>query len=578
MNMLEDEPNRKNALSVHTFEDGWPDQLSPLPLPVLSIDQMPTQVNLRKISDWAFINEQEVLAGSTIDGMPTWILPVVEVEHIKNAMRRPGKVIRTGGDEYIRFLRNLTKSSGIYALASVALPLISLLLAPFLTRYLSSSDYGIFTILNTLVGLVAGITQLGLASAFFRAYGYDYTAQHDQRAVLATVTGLLFLSSMLVAIGMTIMAPFLAHLLFGRSSLSSLISLTGWIVLLQNLTVPGFAWLRAENRSLHYSLLTISSLLITLIANILLVGGLHWGVTGSLIATGCGYISVLLCTIPVILLRAGIRIRPDIARSLLAFGLPLVLNFVSYWVLQLSDRYLLSFFGSLEQTAKYAVVYTLGSAMGVVVIGPFTLAWPTAMFTIAKRDDAVQVFRLIFRWFSMLLLFAAFTLSFVSTLLLDWLFPVVYHSAATIIPIIAVSIAFYGIYYVFMVGANVTRKTWIAAVFTTAAAIINVAFNLVLIPSYGAMGAAVSTLLAYIVLAVSAYIVNQRIYPIPFEIDIFVVALLLGVALYTGSDYLAHAQGVYMAWSIHIFALCLYGCCLALLGKLWGRGSKNKYP
>src|SRR5205085_7047369 len=126
------------------------------------------------------------------------------------------------------------------------------------------------------------------------------------------------------------------------------------------------------------------------------------------------------------------------------------------------------------------VVYMLGSAMSVIVMGPFTLAWPTAMFTIAKRKDAPEVFRLVFRWFSMLLLFAAFGLSILGTILLDWFFPATYQSAAFIIPIIALSIAFYGVYYVFTAGSNVTRRTWLAAVFTTTAAIVNVALNLIL--------------------------------------------------------------------------------------------------
>jgi O-antigen/teichoic acid export membrane protein len=199
------------------------------------------------------------------------------------------------------------------------------------------------------------------------------------------------------------------------------------------------------------------------------------------------------------------------------------------------------------------------------------------MFAIAKRHNAAQNFRVVFRWLGLFLLFAAFSFSLVGIVLLNWLFPVTYHSAAPIIPIVAESLVFYGIYYIFMAGANITRRTWMAAVFTTLAAIINIILNLILIPHYGAMGAAVSTLLAYIVLASAAYIVNQRIYPVPFEIGTFVVALLIGIALYMGSDSLAQLRGVYAAWGLRICALCLYGGCLVLLGKLAYRSAKNKH-
>lgn len=462
----------------------------------------------------------------------------------------------------------LIKNSGIYALSAVAPPLVSLVLAPLLTHNLTPTDYGILTILNLCISLGAGISQLGLPSAFFRAYGYDYDSSDDRRDIIATTTALLCGVSLPMVLGVAMLSSYFAQLLFDRPLLSDLITMVGIVILLQNLTVPGFAWLRAENRAFSYSLLSIGNLLITLLGNIILVIVLHLGIAGSLMATGCGYISVVVYMLPMTLLRAGIKIRVDIARNLLSFGLPLVLNFVSYWILQLSDRYLLSIFTSLKQTAIYAVAYTIGSALNVIVMGPFTLAWPITMFTIAKREDRTQIFKHIFRWFSLFLLFAAFGLSLLGTVLLNWLFPLPYHTSAHIIPVVAESIVFYGIYHVFMVGANIKRKTWLAAVFTTIAAIMNVSLNLVLIPHYGLMGAALSTLTAYMILVVITYIINQRIYFIPFEIEIFITALVLGTVFYVGSDLLGKTVGTNFAWAIGLIALCLYGVCLAFLAKL----------
>ena len=291
------------------------------------------------------------------------------------------------------------------------------------------------------------------------------------------------------------------------------------------------------------------------------------GVAGSLIATASGYASVIICTIPVIIVRAGLRMRMDIVKSVLAYGSPLILSLVSYWVLQLSDRYLLSLFGSLAETARYAAAYTLGSAMSVVVIGPFTLAWPTTMFAIAGRKDAGSVFALVFRWFSMFLLFAAFGLSLVARVLLILLFPVSYRSAAPIIPVVAASMVFYGIYFIFMAGANISRKTWLTAIFATVAAITNVAFNLFLIPHFQAMGAAISTLLAYIILALVAYLVNQRIYFIPFELGRFAIALFIGIGCYVGGNYLASSQGLFGAAGIYVSVIALYSLSLFVLAR-----------
>jgi O-antigen/teichoic acid export membrane protein len=513
----------------------------------------------------------------SMDKSPTWILPTLNIDHTTLSEIETGKIASFKSEGQLSTLRKLIKSSGIYALSSVAVPLISLVLTPFLTHNLSLSEYGIFIILTTAISLMAGFTQLGLGSAFFRAYSYDYTLEDDRRDVVATTMALLCIVSVSTVIIVGVTSPLLANLLLGQSSLGIFVTLAGGVVLVQNLTVPGLAWMRAENRPFFYSLLSISGLVITLLANIVLVGVLHWGVAGSLIANCSGYACIVICTMPMVIFYTGIRLNVDIARNLLTFGIPLVLNYVSYWILQFSDRYLLSLFTTLTVTARYAVSYTLGSAIAVLVIAPFTLAWPTTMFAIAKHKDAVQSFVLVFRWFSAFLLFAAFGLSFVGTFLLYWLFPIAYHSTALIIPVVAESIVFYGIYFVFMIGANLKRKTWLAAVFTTTAALVNLAANLVLIPHYGAMGAAVSTLVAYIVLAIAAYIVNQRIYPIPFEIGRFVVMLLIGVALYIGSSYFAQYMGTYIALSIYMVALTLYAGCLTILGKLPSRSQGHEY-
>ena len=528
--------------------------------------QMSVQVNSEantesQASFYSDMMSSFMVSSLSIEEQPTLIMPAIQ-----DLKKITASQAGTAG--YANQLRTLIKSSGIYALASLASPLVSLVLAPFLTRNLSHEDYGALAVITTTVALVAGLTQLGLGSAFFRSYNYDYESPRDRLGVLSTVVILLALVSLPIILAIILTAPYLAILLLRNSSFSDVIRLGALVVLMQNLTVPGFAWLRAENRAGFFTMLSITNLLVNLGTTLVLVGLLHMGMAGSLIGTGSGFAVVAICTLPLILLRAGIDLRFDIARGLLSFGLPNASTFVSMWVLQLSDRYLLSFFGSLAQTASYAVAYSLGGILNVVILAPFTLAWPSAMFSIAKREDAPRIFRLVFLWYSIVLLFVAFALSLASMIMLYLFFPPTYRSAAFIIPIIALSTLFYGIYNIFTIGISIKRKTWFVVVFTSASALVNVGLNLVLIPHYGAMGAAMSTLLAYAFLSMIAYIVNQRIYPIPFEISTFIIALVIGTGFYVGSSFLAQGRGTYETWSIFLCALVLYGACLLLLGIL----------
>lgn len=508
-----------------------------------------------------------------ISDIPTVILPAVILKRpVSSPLQQEDSSKKDGeaADEEGQFvlLRKLVKSSGVYALSSIAVPLIGLVLSPFLTHHLSLSDYGALAITNTAIGLAVGLTQVNLASAVVRAYIYDYSTERDRRDIIATAAALLCLITLPFALIVALLAPQLAYFLFGRPGFSVAVALAGGVVLLQNLTVPGLSLLRSQNRPLPYSLLSLSNLLVTLFSTLFLVGALREGIAGAIIGNGLGYACIVICTLPGIFLRKGIKIRLDIAKSMLAYGLPLVLNFVSYWILQLLDRYLLSLYASLAETAKYTVAYTLGSVISVLVISPFTLAWPTIMFSTAKRKDAQAIFKVIFRYLSMLLLFAAFALSFAATVILNWLFPASYRSAADVIPFIAAALVFYGIYFIFMVGANVQRRTWLAAVFMTLAAIVNVGLNLILIPSYGTLGAAVATLIGYAALAFAAYLVNRRIYPVPFEIGRFLCAFFIGAGLYLGCNLLSRDHGTYTEWGIYLSGLLIYGALLAWLGKL----------
>ena len=209
--------------------------------------------------DWQVENATPVVEKAVLappNDESTWLLPAVET---RTEEGRAGTAL----DVCLPLVYSLVRRSGIYAFASMALPLIALVLQPLLTHRLSASDYGILTILNTLAGLLAGISQLGLGSAFFRAYSYDYSTPEDRRKVLATVTTLLLLSSLPLALAMLLLAPWLTWLL-GSAAPPSALALIGLAVLLQNLTVSGYAWLRAEGRVLSYVLLSIFGALVTL--------------------------------------------------------------------------------------------------------------------------------------------------------------------------------------------------------------------------------------------------------------------------------------------------------------------------
>ena len=201
-----------------------------------------------------------LMGGLPIEEQATWIIPVIQVAPKTSKLTAHG----IKSESYTLLMRDLAKSSGLYALASLVSPLISLILAPFLTRNLPHTAYGALAVLNTAIALLTGVTQLGLNSAFFRSYNYDYESQKDRLDVLSTVVVLLSLTSFCMSLSMILNASWFSTLLFNNASFSDAVKVAALVVLLQNLAVPGFSWMRAENRALYFSLLSIANLLISL--------------------------------------------------------------------------------------------------------------------------------------------------------------------------------------------------------------------------------------------------------------------------------------------------------------------------
>jgi len=255
-------------------------------------------------------------------------------------------------ENYRAVATRIMKKSGLYTISTLAGPAISLALTPFLTHNMSKGAYGVLAILTILISLGAGITQMGLGAAFFRAYNYDYTAKQDRRSVLASVSLLLGIITVPICILAILFSSSIASLLLQQASLGPLISLAAVAVVVQNFSVPAFAWLRAEDRALLFSMVSVANLLVNFAANIVLVGFLHMGVKGAILAVIIGYASVVGLVYPALFIASRLHVRLDVMKSLISFGAPQVLSVISVWVLQLSDRYLLEIFGSKSQVAS----------------------------------------------------------------------------------------------------------------------------------------------------------------------------------------------------------------------------------
>jgi O-antigen/teichoic acid export membrane protein len=221
------------------------------------------------------------------------------------------------------------------------------------------------------------------------------------------------------------------------------------------------------------------------------------------------------------------RIRPipfELKRHgyLLAYGLPLAVNYVLAWVLTSSDRVLLGWLLTEEATGRYSVGYDIAQgSVGMPLMIVYLAAYPLVIRALEQQGKQATIVQL---RASLSLLIgvgvpAATGLALLAPGLSTTLLGPSFRNAATrVIPWIAASTVLASLKsYHFDLAFHVSRRTlnqvWIAS----GAATSNVILNLLWIPRFGLIGAAYATFASYGLAVVSAWIVGRRFLKVPWD-------------------------------------------------------------
>jgi O-antigen/teichoic acid export membrane protein len=178
---------------------------------------------------------------------------------------------------------------------------------------------------------------------------------------------------------------------------------------------------------------------------------------------------------------------------------------------------------SYDAVGVFQANYRLGIFM-MLIVSMFEYAWRPFFLSNAKEPDAKELFSRVLTYFTVFSCFVFLIISFFISEIVQMPLPgrghligKAYWGGLNIVPLILLSYLFNGLYMNFIVGVYIEKKTKFLPYVTGLGALANVVFNLVLIPPFQMMGAAVATLISYIVMAGGMYYLNQKVYPIKYE-------------------------------------------------------------
>ncbi|MBI2834819.1 MAG: polysaccharide biosynthesis C-terminal domain-containing protein [Acidobacteria bacterium] len=463
-------------------------------------------------------------------------------------------------------IKGLFVNLAIYGLGDVITSIASFLLLPLYVRFLSATDYGVISLLLTVEVVAKIIFRWGVDASFMRLY-YDCPDRRAKQRLASTLCVFLFaLNGVCLAMALAA-APLIADRLFGVPGYTGVLRLT-----LVNTFVIGFYFipfhvLRITDQPRLFVSLTFSRSAATLIARVILVAFARLGIVGIVLADII--VSVMFTFVLarwfVPLLRP--MFSPGMLREALRFGLPRVPHGVAQQVTAVADRYLLSLFVSLREVGLYSIGASFGLALKLF-LSAFEYAWAPFYFATMREKDAARTFGAVTTYGLAALILLATGLSAVATDIVRLMTTPAFFRAAEVIPWIALGVLLQGVYLLTSIGLNITKHTEYYPVATLFAAVTSVGANLILIPRYGVLGAAWANVLAYGVLAATAFRFSQKFYRIRYERARIARLIVAGLASYAVASVavpssVAPIVGVLARGGVVLF---LYPATLTLTG------------
>jgi O-antigen/teichoic acid export membrane protein len=198
----------------------------------------------------------------------------------------------------------------------------------------------------------------------------------------------------------------------------------------------------------------------------------------------------------------------------------------------------------------------------VLLLTAFRTAWPAFAYSIEDEQEARHTYAFVLTYLIVVTTWVATALTLLSPWLVEWLAAPAFASASRVVGPLAFAAVAFGGYIVVAIGVGRARRTQFNWVVTGAAAAVNFALNLILIPPYGMMGAAIATVAAYATMFAGMAWRAQHIYPVPYQWRRVLTAGLAGVALAVGGKLagggLVVAFGLALAYPLVLLPLGFY--------------------
>jgi O-antigen/teichoic acid export membrane protein len=454
----------------------------------------------------------------------------------------------------------------VYGVGIVVGKVISIVMLPFYTRYLTPADYGVMQLVDMTLDIVAIFAGTRIASGVFRFY-HKAQDEADRLSVLSTASVLLIVSFGFFATATGVAAPAVSRLVFGSPAQTTLIRLAAASLGVQALVGVPLALLRLEERSVRFTVFSTSKLLLQVTLNVLFLAVFRLGVKGIFISTLVANVALALAVGAPFFVRSGLRFSRLWARALMRYGVPLMGTQIATFVVTFGDRYFLRVASNVTEVGLYSLAYQFGFMVSALGFEPFATMWEPTRFEIATRPDRDELYARAFVYMNLLLLTVTLGIGlFVGDFIHVMVAPS-YFRAEALVPIILVAYVLQSWAQFFEVGVLIRERTELIALvnwLSAGAALLGYAL---LIPRWHGLGAAIATAVAFAVRQIATQIASQHLLPIRYQWRP-VWRLVAAAATVYAVSLLLPRLPIWESIVLHSMLVCGYGLLVWFTGVI----------
>jgi len=389
---------------------------------------------------------------------------------------------------------------GLVGITNAIINLRGLILIPILTKTLGAEGYGIWSQILVTISLLAPLCtlELGYAITRFLAPEKDKEKVGKHLSSILAATSLIALA---VSALIFVLSQPLAIAVFGGADAAFYIRISALLIFLAAIDQIMIEYFTGFQQIKRYSIFLISQTTgeLALIAYLALSGFGLFGVIISLLIA-----RALTSVIGFLWIKSDIRIsKPSfsVVKPYLPFTLPLLPTALCYWLINLGDRYVIGYFMGASAVGIYSASYGLGSLLAFFYAPLSGTLFPAIVksYENNKIPEVKTYLRYSLKFFLMFAIPSFFGLSILSKSLLVTLATSEFAEAYMVISIVALATL---LFYCSSITINVLavfKETREAGIIHGVSASINVILNIALVPRIGIVGAAIATLITFMV-------------------------------------------------------------------------------